>query len=66
MRKLVLAVTICILTFSLNVFAQDMVIDSNGNIGMGVTNPDHGLHIAGINDALHIEGEAASDNYSGG
>jgi hypothetical protein len=43
-----------------------MVIDSNGNIGMGVTNPDHGLHIAGINDALHIEGEAASDNYSGG
>ncbi len=66
MKKLVLAVTICLLIFSQNVFAQDMVIDSNGNIGMGVINPDHGLHIAGINAALRIEGEADSDNYSGG
>ncbi len=65
MKKLVLAVTVCLLTFSLNVFAQDMVLDANGNIGMGILNPDHGLHIAGINDSLHLEGTNEFDNYSG-
>ncbi|UCH81443.1 MAG: tail fiber domain-containing protein [Nitrospiraceae bacterium] len=66
MKKIVFAMIIGFFIAGSHVFAQDMIIDSYGNIGMGITNPDHGLHIAGINAALHIDGIEDPPYYYGG
>ncbi len=45
MKKLLLAVVICLMTFSQNAVAQDMIIDSSGNIGIGEPNPTSKLDV---------------------
>ncbi len=45
MRKIIVLLISSILLLSLNVFAQDMYIDTNGNVGIGTTNPTAGLEV---------------------